>query len=116
MTSVSVEEVQLLSFFESAPKLRDPDGPWIYNDALYEASIEGLNVSFALAPSYRDVHILIGIDGRAIYEFNGLGVLDIKYHNDNGGETLEIQIGEHDRLWLKIRPSIRVEHEARKLI
>lgn len=115
MTSVSVEEVQLLSFFESEPKLRDSEGPWIYNNALYEASIEELSVSFALAPSYRDVRLTVAINGRAIYEFNGVGVLDIRYHNHNGSETLEVQISEDDRLWLKIRPFIRVEHEARKL-
>lgn len=114
MTSVTVEEVELLSFFGVVPKLRDPGEPWIYNDALYEASVEGSSVSFALAPSYKDVRLIVTSNDTAIYEFNGVGVHDVRYHSDGGRETLEVQINERDRLWLKIRPSIRVQHESRE--
>lgn len=114
MTSVTVEELELLSFFEVAPKLRDQGEPWIYHDALYEASVEGVSVSFALAPSYKDVRLTVGKNGRVIYEFNGTGVHDVRYHNDSGRETLEVQISEHDRLWLKIKPSIHIEHKSRE--
>ena len=71
-------------------------------------------MSFALSPSYRDVRLIAGIDDRVIYEFNGVGVHDVRYHNDGGLETLEVQISEHDRLWLKIKPSIHVEHGSRE--
>jgi len=114
MTSVTVDEIELLSLFGGMPKLRDPEAPWIYNDALYEASVEGLSVSFALAPSYRDVRLIVASNETAIYEFNGVGVHDVRYHSDGGREALEVQINERDRLWLKIRPSIRVQHESRE--
>jgi hypothetical protein len=33
--SMSATELDLLTFFEAEPKLRDPGNPWSYNDAAY---------------------------------------------------------------------------------
>ena len=36
MSYVSVEELELLSFFEVEPLRADPDVPWPYNDFTYQ--------------------------------------------------------------------------------
>ena len=39
MSGFSVDEHQLLCFFEAEPRRADPDVPWPYNSFTYRASI-----------------------------------------------------------------------------
>jgi hypothetical protein len=113
MSSISATELELLSLFEVVPKLRDPEEPWEYNDALYEMKQGELSLSFSVAPSYKDVRLILKRGNATLYEFNATGVEDVKYQNDSGRESLEIVINEQDRLLLKVKP-IGVLHEARR--
>jgi hypothetical protein len=107
---ISAEELDLLSFFSSEPKQRDADVPWPYNDSLYEANVDGVSLSFAVAPAYKDVRIILKTGEHIVYELNAVGVDDVKYHNDGGRETLEIIVSPRDRLWLRVAPRIQVSH------
>ncbi len=112
--SISAEELDLLTFFECEPKKLDADVPWIYNDLLYECKQEDLSLSFAVAPSYKDVRLILKHREAVLYELNAVGVDDVKYHNDSGRETLEIVINDQDRFWLHLRPSLYISHEAKE--
>ncbi|MBR7746074.1 hypothetical protein [Undibacterium baiyunense] len=45
MNKIPAEELDLLTFFECEPKLRDEDVPWVYNDAAYEFSLNEISLS-----------------------------------------------------------------------
>jgi len=113
MTAITVEELDLLGFFSVEPKRLDPDVPWPYNDFAYGVERGGLSLSFAVAPAYKDVRIILAIAGETIYELNAVGVEDVKYHKDGVRETVEVAITVSNRLWLRIWPSISITQEAR---
>ena len=112
MTPISAEEWEVLSFFEVQPKLADKDIAWPYNDFLYEIERGDLSLSCAIAPAYRDVRLILKRGGEKLYELNAMGVDDVKYENRLGTETLEIVLSPKERLRLKVRPQIAIDHRA----
>jgi hypothetical protein len=114
MDTISVNELDLLTFFECEPILRDADVPWVYNDALYEFSIGDFSLSFALAPSYKDVRLILKSGLLTVYELNATGVVDIRHHEDDTRESLEIVLSHCDRLWLRLKPTITISQEAKE--
>jgi hypothetical protein len=56
---IRAEELDLLTFFEVEPTRVDPHVPWPYNDFLYQVTRSDLDVSFAVAPAYRDVLLIV---------------------------------------------------------
>jgi len=110
MSGVTVEEWQLLSFFEVEPTFDDADVPWSYNDALYTVRQRAFTLSFAIAPAYRDVRLIIEHDGQKLYEFKAMEVKDVRYKKDRGAEQLEIVVSEQDCLVLRLRPRIELSH------
>lgn len=114
MSAISADDLDLLTFFECEPKLRDADVPWIYNDALYEFSLGGLSLSCAVAPSYKDVRLILKNGLHILYELNAMNVSDVRCHKDGNREALEIELSDHDRLLVRLKPSISISHEANK--
>jgi len=114
MSPISATELDLLTFFEAEPSKRDAEVPWLYNDLLYEWQQESLSLTFAVAPSYKDVRIILKQADAAIYELNAVGVEDVRYHNDGGREALEVIIAPHDRLWISLKPHVFLGHEAKE--
>lgn len=114
MNVITATELDLLTFFEVEPKKLDPDISWPYNDFLYEVVRDDLSLSFSVAPAYKDIRIIFKKGEVVLYELNAVGVEDLKYHNDKGRETLEIVIHEEDILWLCLKPTIYLKHEARE--
>ena len=108
MPAVTVTEFELLDFFGVIPKLRDPDDPWPYNDALYEVQSGNLSLSFALAPSYKDVRLIFSCSGTKLYELNATGVQDVMHRKEGERESLEIKINDQDTLFLFLTPSIEL--------
>ena len=115
MPIVTVTELELLEFFGVLPKLRDPDDPWPYNDALYEVQYGGnLSLSFALAPSYKDVRLMLSFRGTKVYELNATAVQDVKHRREGERESLEIKINEQDSLFLFLAPNIELLHQTQQ--
>ncbi|HWU71051.1 MAG TPA: hypothetical protein VN017_06825 [Pseudoxanthomonas sp.] len=112
MNSVSVEELELLSFFEAEPVLADKNIPWPYNDFSYEVEIGEYKVSFGIAPSYPDLSLSIFHNGAIIYSFTALSVKDVRYHKDGDLETLEIVVSDQDSIWFQLRPNLLVTQRA----
>jgi len=111
---ITAEEWQLLSFFEAEPKLLDPAEPWCFNDAAYKTADGTVELSFAVAPSYSDVRIILSQNGRTLYELNAMGVHDVVYTNESGAEQLVVQINAGDWLVLSVKPRIFIRHEAQE--
>jgi hypothetical protein len=105
---ITAEEVDLLTFFEVEPTLLDPDNPWPYNDFVYRVTRPGFEVSFAVAPAYRDVRLILTRDGVVLYELNAMGVDDVRYLKDANGETLEIVLTSRDSLYLRLAPELSI--------
>jgi hypothetical protein len=111
MSSISVTELDLLTFFEVMPTLADPEDPWPYNDACYEVAQGEVALSFSIAPAYRDVRIVLKVGADVLYELNATGVEDVKYHNDSARESVEVVLNSQDRLLVWLKPRINVLHE-----
>lgn len=111
---VTVSELELLEFFGVLPKLQDPDDPWSYNDALYEVQSGSVTLSFAIAPSYKDVRIILHCAGAKTYELNAQGVQDVRHRHQGERESLEITINEQDALLLFLAPHIEIHHGAQE--
>jgi hypothetical protein len=114
MSAISADELDLLTFFECEPKLRDADVPWIYNDALYEFSGGGMSLSCAIAPSYKDVRLILNMGSYVLYELNAVAVKDVRYHSDSSRESLEIELSNCERLWVRLKPAISIAHEVKE--
>lgn len=102
-----------LHFFECEPELRDGDEPWIYNDALYSFRRGRLLVSFALAPSQRDVRLILKLETDVLYELNGMDVKDVVYHHSGGQETREIIVKANDKISVRLKPAVLIRHDFR---
>jgi hypothetical protein len=114
MSDLTATELELLTFFEVIPRLLDKDEAWAYNDAAYEVRRDDQSLSFAVAPAYKDVRVIIKRGEHTLYEMNAMGIEDLKYHDDGGSETLEIVVTSQDRLFLRLKPQISVIHEVRE--
>ncbi len=108
MKTITAQEWELLSFFEMEPELLDSTVPWIFNDALYRVSRENYNFSFAVQPSYRDVRLILSIDGKIAYELSAMGVDDVIYQKEDGHETIEIRVDHRNSLMLTMKSSIQI--------
>jgi len=107
---VSATELELLTFFEVPPDLADPAAPWCYNDALYQAGRDGIDLSFALSPADHDVRIILKHGTRCLYELNAVGARDVRYLLDGARETLEVVLATNDKLFLNLKPSVTISH------
>ncbi len=110
MSTISASELDLLTFFESEPTFLDPKDPWPYTDAAYSVIRGDLELSFSVAPAYKDVRIVLKREAETLYELNAVGVLDVKYHYDSGRETLETAFVNGGSLFLKLKPAISLSH------
>ena len=112
MSYVSVEELELLSFFEVEPLRADPDVPWPYNDFTYQLVLGEYAISLSIAPAHKDLALSVTHKGNTLYAFKGLSVKDVRYHEDSDTETLEIVISDSDTIWFRLRPSLLITQDA----
>jgi hypothetical protein len=110
MSGITAEEWQVLSFFEVEPTLRDSDVPWCYNDAVYEVERGPLSLSCAIAPSYRDVRIVLQYEQSPLYELNAMDVKDVRYVNEDGREELVILLTDRETVSIKNKPRLEIAH------
>jgi hypothetical protein len=112
---MSVDEIEMLSFFEVLPTIRDPDIPSPYNCYCYLVKLPGFEVSCTLKPAYKDINLTL--KGENIdFELDANCVEDVKYHDDKGIETLELVMNRRDTVLLQLRPKVQVTHIVRPRI
>ena len=112
MSSASVEELELLSFFEVEPRRLDPSVPWPYNQFTYRVELLPYSVEFSIWPAHRDVSLSVSVGGDNLYAFSALSVADIRYQKDSDRETLEIVVSDRDSIWVRLRPSLLITQDA----
>ena len=111
--SLSVNEYDLLNFFNAAPAQSDEGLPWEYSDSAYEAGDSHLRVCFAIAPAVKDITIRLTIAGAFVSEFSALGVQDVRHRHAKGREQLEVVVTPRDSVWRSLRPQIFIwQHVA----
>ncbi|MEC4806818.1 MAG: hypothetical protein SAJ12_21595 [Jaaginema sp. PMC 1079.18] len=108
MSGISIEDWQLLSFFEVEPTLLDKDVPWLYNDSTYLFEQGEISLSFSIQPSYRDVGIILSQRNLVISEYNLFGVEDVIYEKNKKSEILIVKVSENSQIILRLRPSILI--------
>ena len=109
MHYVTVEEFELLSFFEVEPVRADKDIPWPYNDFSYNVDLGQYTIQFGITPAYKDLSVSITSSGAEIYSFTALSVHDVVYHNHPDREILEIIVSRRESIWLQIRPRLSIK-------
>ena len=109
-SSLSVDEYDLLAFFEAMPTPLEHDISWLYNDSAYEVMRGHVHLTFALLPVSRDLRIKLKIGGVLVYELNAGYIQDIKHHVEKGLESLEVILAPNDSLWIRLKPEISVYH------
>jgi len=112
MSYVSVDELELLSFFEVEPSRADLDTPWPYNELTYQVSLGQYAISCTICPSYRDLSLSATYEGKLIYSFTGRSIKDVRHHKDADGETMEIVVSDRDTIWLRLRPNLVITQGA----
>ena len=112
MSYVSVEELELLAFFEVEPTRADRDIPWPYNNFTYQLVLGDYEISFSIYPAYKDLSLSVTHNSAALYCFKGLSVKDVRYHKDSDVETLEIAVSGHDTIWFRLRPNMLITQDV----
>jgi hypothetical protein len=114
MESITATELGLLECFGVEPKLLDPGVPWCYNDAAYLVEVDGLSVSFAVAPYYRDVRLIVRRGEQRLYELNAVGVEDVRVIDEPGRDIIEILVTEQEWLRVQLRPVFEITQEYKQ--
>jgi hypothetical protein len=113
MADLTATELELLTFFEVLPKLRDEGDPWNYNDAAYEVQRADVSLTFSVAPAYKDVRLVLKRGEHLLYELNAMDIEDLKYENNRGREALEIAITTRESIRLQLKPEISILQNLR---
>lgn len=108
--SVTIEEEELLSFFESEPDRASLDPIWLFDDSIYKAEANGLELTFAIHPSMKDVRLILLSNGHSVYELNATSVQDVRYSSGSGCEALTVVVNEREEIELLVKPNISVRH------
>ena len=82
--------------------------PWCYNDALYVVEVDGLAVSFAVHPSYRDVRLIVNRSGQRLYELNAVGITDVRVLDERGYDILAVRLSDREWLRIQLRPRFEI--------
>ena len=110
--SITTQELDLLTFFEVEPTRVNPDVPWPYSELLYTVKRGDFDISFAISPAYRDIHLVVKRGGDTLYELNALGIDDVRYRKDSSGETLELALTARDSLFLRLVPEVSLRQDV----
>jgi hypothetical protein len=108
MHGITAQEWELLGCFAVEPTLRDRDVPWCYNDAAYLVEVDGLAVSFAVLPAYKDVRLIVHRGEQRLFEPNAVDVVDVRVVDEPGRDIVEVRLSESGWLWLQLRPTFEI--------
>lgn len=81
MRPLSIQEIDLLDFFEVEPNRPEPDIPWTYDNSVYEVG-DSLRLFFGVTPSSKDVSLELRVGDDILYELSALGIEDVHYHKE----------------------------------
>lgn len=108
MGYLTVEEFELLSFFEVLPHQADPEIAWPYNNFSYHVEVGPYTIDFGIAPVYRDLSFTVICHGSELFKFSALSVKDVRYHRYPDREVLEITVSDRETIWFQLRPTVSI--------
>ncbi|MEM9542655.1 MAG: hypothetical protein AAGA60_24585 [Cyanobacteria bacterium P01_E01_bin.42] len=111
MRAVSIEQWELLLFFEVEPEFYEPNDVWPYTTACYRVQQGEISLEFSIYPACRDIQIILEVQGNCFYELGALEIEDVRYFKNAEREILEISLTKCDRLLLQVRPNIKIWQE-----
>jgi hypothetical protein len=109
---MTATELELLELFGVEPELKwlEEDLGWMYNDAVYRFSIQDFQLTVALSPATRDIRIIVKRGDQHVYEFQSLGVQDVRVIQTKDTSALEVILDTHSTLRMQVFPSFEVWH------
>jgi hypothetical protein len=105
---VRATELEMLACFGVEPRLLDTRDPWCYNEATYTVEVDGLSVSFTVAPSYQDVRLIVQRGDEDVFELNAVGVVDVRVIDQPGVDAVEVVFTHKSCLKLQLRPTFEI--------
>jgi hypothetical protein len=108
MKAITAQDWELLGCFGVEPQLAEPDIPWCCNDSVYVVEVDGLSLSCAIQPSYRDVRLVIRRGSQRLYELNAVGVEDIRVIDESERDILEVRLSHQEGLRVQLRPTFEI--------
>ena len=112
---ISIEEWELMSFFEVEPEKLDKDVIWFYNFNEYKLSKGEFELIFSIEPCSKDVFISLKKNEALSYQLIARYVRDVRLVKDKRGELLEIIINARDRILLMVKPEIVIMQQVENL-
>ncbi len=85
----------------------DGDVLCCYNNASYQVEVNGLSVSFTIAPGYRDLRHIVRCREQRLFEFKAVGVLDVRVIDEPGIHAVKLVLTE--KPWLRLQLSLGFE-------
>jgi hypothetical protein len=111
MKTITATELELLGCFGVEPEMADPGIPWCYNDSVYSVEVDGLSVSCAIQPAYRDVRLIVCRGSQRLFELNAITVADIRVLDEPGRDLLEVRLSDREWLRVQVRPTFEIAQE-----
>jgi hypothetical protein len=79
---------ELLAFFETEPKVLDPNVPWFYNTLAFEVEPGGFEVHCRLSPAYGDIDVRLHLDGTELARVSFQSFKSLKLYIKAEGKVL----------------------------
>lgn len=109
---INIQELELVEFFEVKPYCEDSDVSWPYNHFIYEITSGDILLRFTIDPADQDIDLVLMRNAVSLYELSAEDIHDVKVLKDNNRRTLEIVLDSHNRVLLRLKPSISIVHLA----
>lgn len=100
--------------FFGDPKSREYGDRWWDSDSLYEKKdANGVSITFAIHPIYKDVRVTLSSHDNTIYDWHAMAVLDVIYIEEVKRTILKILITENDWMVIQTDPTISIERHTK---
>lgn len=108
MTTISIDECDLLEFFGSSHVSREFGDEWFDSDSVYKhEQADGLAVTCAIHPIHKDARITLSLKNQVHFDWQATALADVDY--DRGNNSLTFTTQAEDVLKLRLTPLISVD-------
>jgi hypothetical protein len=105
------DDYELITIFESEPKLLDKEIPWFYNTLFFELQRNDDVLSCVLCPAYKTISIGLTVMGRIIYDLGFENVKGINIERNKRIEGIIVEMNDDSpfsTLFIQTKPSITI--------
>ena len=111
---LEIQEWELNALFgEHTSRVYGDD--WFDSDSVYEfTDTNEVHITFAIHPIHKDVRITLSSNEVTIYDWQSQDLKDIRFVEENEKTIIELLISDRDRIAVRIKPTILIEHETKR--